>query len=384
MNGESTVLAAPKKNRAARESKDGQWLSFPKVPNLIQYVSSGNYYGRVKTNGKVIRKSLETTVWTTAKLRLVDFLKEQQAQADSKNCPNAMFAEAEAAYSAAVQQNAKMKPRSKEYCVLCVAKIKETWSALWKMKLEEISPSECLSWAAELRKKKISGQYFNNIIGTLKRIIAIGIKAHVRSGGRPFENPAADIQRTRVKQRAPKLPERDQFKRIVESVRLKSGGWGHKAGDLIEFLAYSGLRLNTEAQWVTWEDVDWERKEIVVRGDPETHTKNWEIRRIPIIPDMDMLLRRMRDERGGNPTGKIVQVSRCPECLDRACKEVGVEYLRHHDLRHLFATRCIEAGVDIPTVARWLGHKDGGALAMKTYGHLRNEHSRAMAERVRF
>jgi len=54
------------------------------------------------------------------------------------------------------------------------------------------------------------------------------------------------------------------------------------------------------------------------------------------------------------------------------------------NLRHLFATRCIESGVDIPTVSRWLGHKDGGALAMKTYGHLRREHSIAQAQRVTF
>jgi hypothetical protein len=40
--------------------------------------------------------------------------------------------------------------------------------------------------------------------------------------------------------------------------------------------------------------------------------------------------------------------------------------------------------VDIPTVSRWLGHKDGGALAMKTYGHLRREHSVAQAQRVTF
>jgi integrase len=53
-------------------------------------------------------------------------------------------------------------------------------------------------------------------------------------------------------------------------------------------------------------------------------------------------------------------------------------------LRHLFATRCIESGVDIPTVSRWLGHVDGGALAMKTYGHLRREHSAAMAQKVKF
>jgi hypothetical protein len=31
--------------------------------------------------------------------------------------------------------------------------------------------------------------------------------------------------------------------------------------------------------------------------------------------------------------------------------------------------------VDIPTIAKWLGHSDGGALAMKTYGHLRDDHS---------
>jgi len=50
----------------------------------------------------------------------------------------------------------------------------------------------------------------------------------------------------------------------------------------------------------------------------------------------------------------------------------------------LFATRCIESGVDVPTVSRWLGHKDGGALAMKTYGHLRREHSISQAQRVSF
>jgi integrase len=70
--------------------------------------------------------------------------------------------------------------------------------------------------------------------------------------------------------------------------------------------------------------------------------------------------------------------------MRRAAKIIGIQHISHHDLRHLFATRCIESGVDIPTVARWLGHKDGGALAMKTYGHLRNEHSLAMAQKVTF
>jgi len=56
----------------------------------------------------------------------------------------------------------------------------------------------------------------------------------------------------------------------------------------------------------------------------------------------------------------------------------------HYASRRLFATRCIENGVDIPTVSRWLGHQDGGALWMKTYGHLRDEHSTSEARKVSF
>ena len=104
-----------------------------------------------------------------------------------------------------------------------------------------------------------------------------------------------------------------------------------------------------------------------------------------LIPDALMLFQSMRSERGGSSLDeRVFGVGECQKALDRACKKVGADRLTHHDLRHLFATRCIESGVDIPTVSRWLGHKDGGALAMKTYGHLRREHSIAQAQRVTF
>jgi integrase len=70
--------------------------------------------------------------------------------------------------------------------------------------------------------------------------------------------------------------------------------------------------------------------------------------------------------------------------MNRAARIAGMERITHHDLRHLFATRCTESGVDIQTVSRWLGHKDGGALAMRVYGHLCDEHSTAMAQKVSF
>jgi len=36
------------------------------------------------------------------------------------------------------------------------------------------------------------------------------------------------------------------------------------------------------------------------------------------------------------------------------------------------------------TIARWVGHKDGGVLIGKVYGQLSNEHARAQAARLSF
>jgi hypothetical protein len=94
-----------------------------------------------------------------------------------------------------------------------------------------------------------------------------------------------------------------------------------------------------------------------------------------MIPDMRNLLEIMR---GGRPDEKpetpVMRVWECQKSIDRASKLLGIKRITHHDLRHLFATRCIESGVDIPTVSRWLGHK-GRRRA-------RNEDLRAFAERT--
>lgn len=362
-------------------SKDGLWRSFPNVPCLLQYVSNGNYYGRIRVNGKLIRESLKTSVWSTAKLRLADLVKDSRENRD--RVVPLKFSESVKIYERDLNADANMKPGSKEYRQGCILKLQKTWPELWELPLDEIKPQACKDWAEKIQKE-IASQYFNNMIGTLRLVIGRGIKEHTEKTGIKLENPAAELRRVRIKQRDLKLPEPAHFRMLVENLRLKSGGWGPRVADLIEFLAYSGMRIKSEALWVKWEDVDWERKEIVVRGDPITATKNGEIRRVPIIKDMEKLLTRLKEQLGELKTERVLQVSRGHESLARACKEIGIPRLRHHDFRHLFATRCIESNVDIPTVSHWLGHKDGGALAMRVYGHLRNEHSQKMAEKVEF
>jgi integrase len=141
----------------------------------------------------------------------------------------------------------------------------------------------------------------------------------------------------------------------------------------------------TEAAGVRWQDIDFERRRIYIAPGKTGHS-----RYIPLLDALAELLERIR----GMPrwfrveqrrkAGYVLSVIECEKALTAACHKAGAHRLTRHDLRHLFATRCIESGIDIPTVSRWLGHRDGGALAMRTYGHLRDEHSQAMAAKVSF
>ena len=42
------------------------------------------------------------------------------------------------------------------------------------------------------------------------------------------------------------------------------------------------------------------------------------------------------------------------------------------------------SGIDFMTIAKWVGHQDGGILIGKVYGHLSNEHAQIQAQRLRF
>ena len=62
---------------------DSEWVKTP-YPNLIRYKPSGNYFGRVRVNGNLIRHSLKTHVLSVAKLKLSDFLQDHRRLAINK------------------------------------------------------------------------------------------------------------------------------------------------------------------------------------------------------------------------------------------------------------------------------------------------------------
>ena len=363
---------------AANSNKEWQKTSYA---NLIRYVPSGIYYARLRVKGKLIRRSLKTDVLSVGKLRLADFEKQERQRAESGEAAahgRITMGDAMALHRQRVAGDASLKPRTRDYHNQRLRALVKSWPGIDRKEIRSLTKTDCLNWAAKFGARA-SPTAFNHTVSVLRILLEIGVEV----GGR-YDNPAKFIKRASERAKTLRLPEPEQFEQFVSEI--ENGGSGHSqpCADLVRFLAFGGFRKN-EAGNITWADCDFDKKEIIVRGDPETGTKNWTIRRVPMIPDMLELLQRLRTERPNEiPSSSVMRVRECQKAMDRAAKVVGMARITHHDLRHLFATLCIESGVDIPTVSRWLGHKDGGALAMRVYGHLRDQHSGNMAQRVTF
>ena len=371
-------------NANSADTKEQRWLKTP-VANLVRHVQSENYYARLRVHGKLIWKSLKTDRISVAKLRLTDFQKEERQRAAASKAVSRgkmTFGDALAAYKQQRDNDPNLKPGTKEYDAFRIKALLESWPDLEKMDVSKISATNCKSWS-EKNAAKTSSSSHNHTVGILRRVFKIAIDAGAR-----YDNPA--LAAKWVKEHTKKqinLPQSGQFDQLVEVIRNSGSGFATPSAELVQFLAFGGFR-KSEAANITWSDCDFKRGKIIVKGDPDTGLKARRVgehREVPMIPDMRKFLEQIREQRQNEkPNEKVMRVFECKKSIATACKKLGIPRFTHHDLRHLFATRCIESGVDIPTISRWLGHKDGGAEAMKTYGHLRDDHSLSMAQKVTY
>ncbi len=355
-----------------------------RLQNLIRH-KSGRYYARAFAGGKEVWKSLKTSHFSVAQAKLAEFLKEHRERVSNGNgevSAKMTFGEAAVIHLRNLDDNLRIKPRTRHYWRQRLAALIKSWPGLNETEVRKITHMDCKKWASTYAKTASPTNY-NNTVALLRHVLNAAIEAGVI-----YSNAAAAMKHSPVRGKEIVLPATDKFNALIEEMLAGHSRDSRNCAAFAEGLAFTGCRKG-EANEIEWRDFDFDMNfdasELVVRGDTTTGTKNWEVRRVPLIPDARSLFRRMRSERSDEPLdAKVFRVRECQKALDRACKRVGIDRITHHDLRHLFATRCIASGVDIPTVSRWLGHKDGGALAMKTYGHLRREHSIAQAQRVSF
>lgn len=246
------------------------------------------------------------------------------------------------------------KPRTVKYHQEILQFIRRKWPEVLELEVDSITQDQVAQFAIGIGA--YSPSRFNAAVSALR--------ATVPAARALKRRPAAMKDRP--------LLSHEEFGRLLEQLDRRPQS---HAGLVIRFLAHTGLRIN-EARQIRWRDVG---DDFVLA--PGSITKNGRPRLIPFVNGLADVLQALRRIAGRRR--RVIPQAECKRSLQTACRRAGVPRLSHHDFRHLFATRCIQSGVDVPTVARWLGHSDGGALLARTYYHLADEHSLAMAAKVK-
>lgn len=176
-------------------------------------------------------------------------------------------------------------------------------------------------------------------------------------------------------------PMEEETLQTLENFLYKNGNL-QDVGVLLSL--YTGCRLG-EICGLQWKDVDWRRKEIHIRRtvkrlpaeNEKTATQlvfseikgnqGWRI--VPMAPVVDRLLelqyKRLTKRFGTiadtdfvvcNQKNGLLDPDNLSRYFHQAMIKLGLPPARFHDLRHSFAVRAIEQGMDVLTLSGILGH----------------------------
>jgi integrase len=339
--------------------------------NLYRLESSQTYYALFKRAGKQIRRSLKTTDRALARRRLNELRAKVSRLNPSKADGQMTFAELAERWLA--NHRVHLKEKSVTRLDSCLKGLKPSFG---HVPIRNISSQHCEDWLTR-RGRKISASSYKH-----ERRVLLAVLDYAVRNGLLLDNPAREVVPIRkIAKTKSTIPTRAQFAKLVETIR-QADVRAKPAANLVELLGYSGMRLG-EAVNLTWGDVDWDRNTFTVTGG-ERGTKNLEVRVVPLFPAMRELLERLRSDATPAPADRIIPIDNAKRAIITACKKAGLPSFMHHSLRHYFCSNAIEAGIDFKVIAGWLGHRDGGFLVAKTYGHLRDTHSFEMAKRMVF
>lgn len=187
---------------------------------------------------------------------------------------------------------------------------------------------------------------------------------------------------------------------VAEQKRLEQYIIGSRKPQYLGILLclYTGLRLG-ELLALRWDDVDLKARELYVRQschygrvgecgyaritEPPKTTSS--VRTIPLPKQLIPHLRALRRTscsaylvaNGEQP----ISVRSYQRTFELLLARLNIPHRGFHALRHTFATRAIECGMDVRTLSELLGHKSPG-VTLSRYAHSLTEHKRDMMNRL--
>lgn len=194
----------------------------------------------------------------------------------------------------------------------------------------------------------------------------------------------------------PKLKERKiECFTLAEQKKIESAVFESKKTKLfgIVLCLYTGLRIG-ELIALQWKDIDLQKGLLtvsrschdtsggIVFDEPKTATSN------RIIPLPKQLLPKLKSIKKNSDSDFVVSANGMPvsvrsyqRSFELLLKKLNISHKGFHSLRHTFATRALECGMDVKTLSEILGHKNP-TVTLNRYAHSLMEHKQDMMNRL--
>lgn len=261
-------------------------------------------------------------------------------------------------------------------------------------KIKKITPREIQSFINETKNYRsrktnegLSSSSINIIITTFKSAFNYALDFNLVK-----ENPCIKVKRSSMRD----MKKVDSFT-VKEQIKIEQYIESTKNPEYFGILLslYTGLRIG-ELLALEWSDIDFVNGTMSINktsykgrnelGNWETYEKEPKtfssIRDIPLPKYIVKLLR--DHKRKSKSKNVIARIDGCPISQDSIrrrlrtmTKRLKIRNLNFHALRHTFATRAIESGMDVKTLSEIMGHSNA-MITLNTYAHSMTEHKRNM------
>ena len=271
------------------------------------------------------------------------------------------------------------------YCGLYKKHIKDNIGGIRIIFFSAISVRE---FALKLESLGLRAQSANSVLIFLHSVL--------KYGHQQYNLPLPVFKYFQPEQTEMRVFSREEQKRLVEY--LKHDMDIYKLGIIIAL--YTGIRIG-ELCALRWGDIaencikvnrtmqrlqkkDGKGTEVVV-GPPKTKKS---IRTIPILSSLRDLIEEFNGSREaqsyilGTSYKPIVEPRVMQYKFQQHLKEIKIEGASFHTLRHTFATRAVEAGIDIKALSELLGHSNV-QTTLNRYVHSSLSHKRDNVEKLR-
>jgi len=232
-----------------------------------------------------------------------------------------------------------------------------------KLRLDEIKQRDIAKWFAEKRETGFSPSTVEKIRVVFNRSFELAAQWEIPGGQ---HNPVRGVPRKRFTNARERFLTPEETERLLKAA---SASLNSQLGHIVALLLYTGAR-KSELLHAQWRNVDVDRRKWYI---PDT--KTGKPRFVPLSQAaLDVIARLPKWDKCPwllpNPETRMPYTD-IKRPWDTVREAAGLSGLRIHDLRHSAASFMINAGIDLYTVGRVLGHADHQSTMR--YSHLTND-----------